>query len=307
MRRILSTLVLICASSIPTVAGLQLDPPGRPNEDGHTINGKLSRDDFPLEERFAYFAHYSPTVRSTAAASMRKVGEKAMPFIIRGLQSDDRHVVRTSCDAISNVRSYSGVKLHDTSPITPELAATALPQLLALLDRDDFYLQAGALQALSRCGKASAPHLQQIASFLADEEWWLRASSAAVLQSVGSPEADPYSVDLARAMLREQHIMCLNSMTQALRALMQTSTNVGEVVVAIGEGLANMEPNTLRRQGLQVLESVGTNAVIARPHIEALVSEERARLEQAEGAAADVLKKDLGNLEHTLKIISGQP
>jgi HEAT repeat protein len=298
--------LLLASASIH--AELELDPPGRPNEDGHSINAKLGRDDFPIEHRFAYFAHYSPTVRSTAAASLRKEGAKAMPFLIRGLQSRDRRVVRTSCDTISAVRAYVGVKVNTQSPITAEVAAEAIPDLVALLDRDDDYIQAGALQALSRCGKAAAPHLAQIAPYLTDKEWWLRVSAAYVMQGVGSPETDPYAVDLARALLSEQHVMCLNQMTAALRSIAASSTNIVATVSIIGEGLADMEINTFRRQGLSVLEGLGDRATAARPHIQALVDEGQKAFKETEPSSPmhRELREDLKNLEQALTTIPAE-
>ena len=300
----------ILAALLPTLnaTSLELDPPGRPNESGTAISEKLKEGELSLEERFEYFSHYSPVIRMNASHSMSKEGEEAMPYIIRGLQSKDRHVIRASCDAITVFRGFFGVNVKGKTPIAPEIAAQAVPYLVPLLDLQDFYIQAGALQALSKCGKAAAPHLPKAAKFLKDDEWWLRLSAAYAIQGVGSPEADKYTAALTEAMLIERDIMCLNGMTASLKDLMKTAANCEEIALTVGKNLTKMERAYIRQRGRDVLNAMGTKGKAALPYVDKLIEQEEQYLERAEkeGTLGNWDKWDLDNLKKTREKISGE-
>jgi len=304
------THITIFAGVLPilNVLALELDPPGRPNESGTEISERLAKGEISLEERFEYFSHYSPVIRMNASHSMGKEGEKALPYIIRGLQSKDRHVARAACDAITAFRGFFGVNVKSKKPIDPEIAAQAVPYLVPILGRQDFYLQAGALQALSKCGKAAAPHLPKVAKFLKDDEWWLRISAAYALQGVGSPEANKYVTQLAEAILIERDIMCLNGMAAALKELMKTAAACDQVALVVGKGLADMQRTYIRQRGRDVLDVMGPKARVALPYIDRLIEQEERTLEKAEkaGTLGHWDKWDLDNLKKTRERISGE-
>lgn len=308
MKKILITQFVILSSFQSLLAGtaLEIDPAGRPNESGTSIAEKLSKPETSLEERFKYFAHYSPVIRMKAAHSMTKEGEKAMPFIIKGLQSKNRHVVRASCDAITAFRGFFGVNVKGKTGIPPEIAAKAVPYLAPIVNRDDIYLQTGALQALSKCGKAAAPHLPKVMKFLKHDEWWLRISAAYVIQGVGSPEADKYGVDLAKAVLSERYIMCLNGMTNSLKELLKTSSATDEVAKVVGKNLGDMERAYIRQRGRDILEVMGGKAKAALPYLDKLIAREDRALEQAgkNGTLDKWDKWDLENLKKTREKIA---
>lgn len=303
-------LLAIATALLPVLnaMALELDPPGRPNESGTAISEKLASGEMPLDERFEYFSHYSPVIRMNASHSMAKEGAKAMPYVIRGLQSKDRHVVRASCDAITAFRGFFGVNVKGKTSMAPEVAAPAVPYLVPLLDRPDFYIQAGALQALSKCGKAAAPHLSRAVKFLDDDEWWLRLSAAYVMQGVGSPEADQYAVELAEVLLKERHIMCLNGLTASLKELMKTAWTCDEIAELIGRNLVNMERAYIRQRGRDVLNIMGRKAKAALPYLDKLVEQEARYIEKAEkeGTLGSWDKWDLENLKKTREKIAGE-
>lgn len=305
-RWIAHTSILVLLFSGISVTSLALDPEGKPNEDGHTIADKLGKADCPLEQRFDYFSHYSPTIRSMASSSMRKEGTNAIPYLLKGLQSGDRRVVRASCDAISGVRTFSGVNFKPHPAMTPEVAAPAVPYLIPLLEWDDPYIQAGVLQALSKCGKTAAPHLKQIVSYLKHKEWWVRVSAAYVLEGVGSPEADPYAQHLARALLNEHNIMCLTQMTRALRTLVGAASTSDAVVGVMGKGLESMERAFIRGQALDILQAMGPKAAAALPAIEDLISADERLLTKTDAASpiAKSLREDIANLTKAREAIT---
>ncbi|MHC4251211.1 MAG: HEAT repeat domain-containing protein [Planctomycetota bacterium] len=287
-------------------SGLRYDVPGVPNEPGEAIQEKLRAPDVPLETKYAYFSHYSPVVRRLASAAMASAGDEAMPFVLRGLRSGDRHRIRAACDAISGFEGWSYRRMK--SKIPTDAAAEAVPDLVAALDHERLYIRDGALHALARCGKAPAPHLPKIAAFLADDEWWLRSSAALAILAVGSPEADAYAVPLAEAMLGERHIMCLNDMSHALKGLMKSMSTHGEVAKALGRGLEGMERAYVRQRGRDVLDVLGAKGKEALPFINLLIAEEERYVEKAEkaGTLGNWDKWDLDNLKKTRAKLVGK-
>jgi len=287
-------------------SGLRYDVPGVPNEAGETIQERLGDPGTPLETKYAYFSHYSPVVRRLASAAMASAGDEAMPFVLRGLRSGDRHRIRAACDAISGFEGWSYRRMK--SNITPEAAARAVPELVRALEHEHVYVRDGALHALACCGKAAAPHLPRIAAFLADDEWWLRSSAALAIMAVGSPEADAYTIPLAEAMLGERPIMCLNDMSHALKTLMKTASTHEEVAGVLGRGLGGMERAYVRQRGRDVLDAMGSKGKEALPFVNMLIAEEERRVEEAEkeGALGDQDKSDLDNLRKTRDRIAGE-
>ena len=282
-----------------------------PNEAGDAIFAKLDEESTSLETITSYFTHYSPVVRFKASQAMSKRGQESMPFLIKALQSGDKYQVRAACDAISQVRGFFGVtvKTNRRRPqsMTPEINAAAVPYLAPLLEHEDMYVRVGALQALSRCGKAAAPHLPKVATFIADEEWWLRGGAAYVLHGVGSPEADPYLPALAQAMLKERHIQCLNIMSAALRDLVKTSANPEQLAEQIGKELGGMYHSYHRHRGREDLEAAGVDAKIALPYIDLLIAEkeESVKKAEAEGKEAKADQAELKQLKKTRDKLMG--
>lgn len=300
----------ILAATLPALsaAALQTDPEGKPNEDGQEVCDRLASGSMAPKDIYEYFAHYSPVIRVRASHAMLAKDEGADPFIIRGLKSKDKRVVRASCDAISGFGGWAADRMKKRPAPTPERAAMVVPHLVPLLEHEALYVRDGALLALSRCGKKAAPHLPRVAEFLSDEEWWLREGAAMVLAGVGSPEADRYAVRLARTLLGERHIMCLNSMSRSLKSLMTTAAASKEVALVIGKGLAGMERAYIRQRGRDVLDGMGTKAKEALPHVDRLIEEEKRYIEKAtaDGTLGRWDQWDLDNLRKTREKISGQ-
>ncbi len=257
-----------------------------PNEAGEAIFARLEDEATSLETIYSYFTHYSPVMRFKASQAMSKRGKASMPFLIKALQSGDKYQIRAACDAISQVRQFFGVsvKTNRRTPqsMTLEINAEAVPYMSPLLDHENMYIRAGALQALSRCGKAAAPHLPKVATFITDDEWWLRGGAAYVLQGVGSPEADKYLPSLAKTMLTERRIQCLNIMSATLKDLIRTSSNRQQLAEQIGEGLGQMHDYYHRLRGRDVLDAAGTDAGIALPYVNKLIAEMEETLKDAE-------------------------
>ncbi len=78
---------LLCLLVVGPGMALEIDPPGRPNEDASAIVERLNDRSIPLEARVAYFSHYNPVVRMAASKSVMLEGEKAVPFIQKALKS----------------------------------------------------------------------------------------------------------------------------------------------------------------------------------------------------------------------------
>jgi len=262
-----------------------------PNEEGGAIFAKLDDEATSPETIYGYFTHYSPVVRFKASQTMSKRGKASMPFLIKALQSDNRYEIRAACDAISQVRQFFGVTVKTDrrrpQSMTPEINAEAVPFLVPLLEHEHMYVRMGALQALSRCGKAAAPHLPKVATFITDDEWWLRCGAAYVLHGVGSPEADPYLPALAGAMLKERHIQCLNVMSATLRDVITTSANKEQLAEQIGRELGDMHHAYHRQRGREVLDAAGVDAEIALPYINKLIAEMEGAIEKAEASGKE--------------------
>ena len=281
------------------------DQGDKPNDEGGAIFAKLDDEATPLETVYEYFSHYSPVVRHKASQTMSKRGAAGMPFLIKALRSDDKYRIRAACDAISQVRGFFGVtvKTNRRRPqsMTPEINAEAVPDLAPLLDHKDMYVRAGVLQALSRCGKAAEPHLPKVATFLTDDEWWLRSGAAYVLHGVGSPEADTYLPALVEALLKERHIQCLNIMSATLKDVIKTSANREQLAEQIGKELGGMHHAFHRQRGRDVLDAAGVEAKVALPYVEALIAEKEKSIKKAEaqGKEAKGDQNELAQLKKT--------
>jgi len=308
MARRIGGAILAATLCAPFAAALETDPEGKPNEDGQEICDRLASGTMAPTDIYEYFAHYSPVIRVRASHAMLAKDEGADAFIIRGLKSKDKRVVRASCDAISGFGGWAADRMKKRPAPTPERAAKVAPHLVPLLEHEALYVRDGALLALSRCGKEAAPHLPKVAVFLEDDEWWLREGAAVVLAGVGSPQADRYAVRLAETLLRERHIMCLNSMSRSLKTLMTTAAGSAEVALLIGKGLEGMERAYIRQRGRDVLDAMGTKAKVALPYVDRLIEKEKRYIEKAtaDGTLGRWDQWDLDNLRKTREKITGQ-
>jgi hypothetical protein len=306
-RRIMTAgllVVWVCAGCSSLLAGAGKGP----NEAGSAILEKLKSAETSLETIYGYFSHYSPVVRKNAAEAMAKRGEAAMPFLIRGLKTGRKYESRAACDAISGIRGFFGVNVKEANyPITTEMAATAMPHIVALLDHEDFYVRAGALHALSKCGKAAAPHLPRAVTFLKDDEWWIRDGAGCVIEGVGSPESDPYLEDLANAMAREQHIECLNAMSWRLPGLLKTAPaeTRDRVLLLVAGNVPQMDGAFRRFRGRGVLDALGTDARVALPLIEKYLKEQEELVKKGEAVPADA-QWELDQLKATREKLAGE-
>jgi len=295
---------------VSLAAALDFDPPGRPNESGHAIAEKLAAETTSAEQIYEYFRHYSPVVRKKASEEMGRRGEEAMPLIVKGLKSSNRYEIRAACDAINGMRGFFGVNVKDerNNPITIEMAAPTAPLLAELLDHEHMYVRVGALYALSRCGKAAAPYLPRVVKFLKDDEWWLRDGATYVLEGVGSPEADRYTRALAKAMLKEQHIQCLNNMSKVLGSLLQTASTADAIARTIVEQVEGMKTPYHRQRGRDVLNKMGTEAAALLPEIEKMIKRKEQAIAKAmeSGSLGKYEEWDLEHLRTTQRILAGE-
>ena len=277
MRRLLTGLALF-ALAAPAVRALEIDPPGRPNEDCYVIREKIESREWPIEKRFDYFGHYNPAIRRMAAFSLMREGEKAMPFILKALQATDVRVIRSGCDALTGPFGIAPRQRKELRAVmTPDVAAKAVPYLARLLEHEDMYVREGAMLALSNCGKAAAPLLDKVVPFLDDDEWWLRNAAAHVLRGVGPPEADRYAEKLARVFRTEPSTYPRNRMREAAVRLAEGAQR-DAVIRLVAQDAERRERGYHRTSLLELFKALGPKASAALPTIEKLMTREKALL-----------------------------
>lgn len=286
----------------------KLDQLGVPNESGTAIAEKLKDKGTSVETIYSYFSHYSPVIRKQASEAMATRGEEAMPYIIKGLKSFKKYEARASCDAISGVRQFFGMSVKAVT-IKTELVVKAMPDIIKLLDHDHSYVRLGALQALSKCGKAAASSLSRVVPLLKDEEWWVRDAAGCVMEGVGSPETDKYLEKMAIALRDEMHVECYNFMSGRLAGLaMSASKDVKDkLAIQLVKNIPEMNYPWKKQRALSVLDTMNTNGVAALPAFDKL-------LEKQETLVADLKKKSksladedwlLGGMKKTRHLLAG--
>jgi len=271
----------------PNTTGLAIDVPGKPNEalsalraDFIGAKGTAPLRKTPLEKRAKYMGHFDPRIRRDAAYSLMAEGAKAMPHILDALASKDVRVIRAGCDALGGNYRMNGRGMPELrEAMTPEIAGRAVPALLPLLKHEDTYIREGALMALANCGKAAAKHLDRITPLADDEDWWVRAGVAYVLNYIEQPQTQDHVAETIRNFRAEKSIFGKNRLRESLVGMARR----GHAVEAIVEALiadARGEDGFSAGQAIGALGQIGPNAKAAAPLF-------RERLEQAKRCAAE--------------------
>lgn len=272
----------------PCTTGLVFDPPGKLNVtvrdvrndwlglvNGQEPEGGPRPSRMSIAERAKYFGHFDARVRLTASRSMMKEGKAAMPCIIKALQSDDVRVLRSACDAIAGEFSMNGLGRDSSKgPMNSDVTGEAAPYLIPLVKHEDMYVRAGALMALSKCGKAAAKHLDKIVPAADDEDWWVRSGVAYVLGSIAEPQTGEFVESTVRNFLNEPSIYGKNRFREAITSMAKRGHGA-EVII---DGLMKdaQSPNAFdRASALTALSGIGPNARKALPILEAKLEEAR--------------------------------
>ena len=147
----------------------------------------------PVEWYAKLMRHYSPTVRDWAAHGLGFQGEKAIPEILKALQSKDGRLRIAGLDAISGTTGWSPGKT--TMNITPEMIEKHfLPYIVRPLKDPaaPMWEKRHALMAMSCAdAKTITRHLGLITPYFAEDEWWLRVAAFATMHPL-IPETETF-------------------------------------------------------------------------------------------------------------------
>ncbi|MBT3202191.1 MAG: hypothetical protein HN350_19990, partial [Phycisphaerales bacterium] len=232
------------ASALPPVTtGLTVDAPGKPNDSISPLRADFIGDrganaprKTPLDQRAKYMGHFDSRIRRDAAYSLMADGAKAMPYILKALDSNDIRVIRAGCDALGGNYRMNGRGMSNLrQAMTTDIAGQAVPKLLPLLKHKDAYVREGALMALANCGKAAAPHLDKVNALANDEEWWVRAGVAYVLGYVEEPQTQGKADKLIEAFAKETSVFGRNRLRESLVNMAKRGHNTDAVVKALIE------------------------------------------------------------------------
>jgi len=301
----------------PVTTGLAVDVPGKPNQELTALRmdfigtkGVEPLGKTPLAERAKYLGHFDPRLRRDAAYSLMADGAKAMPYILKALDSKDIRVIRAGCDALGGNYAMNGRGMrHLREAMTPDIAGQAVPKLVPLLKHSDAYVREGALMALANCGKAAAKHLDEVNALAHDEEWWVRAGVAHVLGYVQEPETDGKAGKMIEAFHKEQSVFGRNRFREALVNMARRGHNTDAVVRALITETKHPH-GYYGSMAMAALARIGANAKAAAPLFEAKLAEAKERLANAKtGGEKKQLEKRIRSLEGTLRSMnpSAQP
>ncbi len=275
----------------PNTTGLTMDPPGRPNAEFEPLRTALSERTMPIEKRAKYLGHPDPRIRRSAAWSLMAEGAKAMPFILKALDSEDIRVIRAGTDALTGGFNMNGRGTPDLRrAMTPDIAGAAVPQLLPLLDHEDVFVRQGALLALSSCGKAATKHLDKITALADDEDWWVRAGVAHVLHYTQQPETADYVEATIRNYLTEKSIFGKNRLREALVGMAKRGHGAEAIVKALIDDGA-----------ISALGAIGPNAKAATGLLQQRIQQAKERAARAKtDRAKQAAQRSVGNLQKLL-------
>ena len=161
--------------------------------------------------------------------------------------------------------------------MTPDIASQAIPDLIPLLDHSDMYVRAGALLALSSCGKAVAPYYKDVVRLADDGDWWVREGVAHVLNYTGDPSATEYVDAVIRNFIDEPSYFGRNRQKESLITIGR-NYDADKIVKALMP-IARRGKNGAAALG--VLGEIGPNARAAAFVIEEQIDEVSKRLEGA--------------------------
>jgi len=279
----------------PNTTGLTIDPPGEPNEDFEPLRRGLSERTMPIEQRAKYLGHPDPRIRRSAAWSLMAEGAKAMPYILKALDSKDIRVIRAGTDALTGGFNMNGRGTPELrAAMTPDIAAAAVPKLLPLLDHEDVFIRQGALLALSSCGEAATRHLDKITRLADDEDWWVRAGVAHVLHYTQQPETADHAAATIRNYLAEKSVFGKNRLREALVGMAKRGHGSDAIVKAlIADG------------AVSALGAIGPNAKAAVGLITERIQQAKARVAKAKTDRARAgAERQVKNLEGLLRKIN---
>ena len=298
----------------PCTTGLVFDPPGKPNPSVSDIHSdfignedKPVKSRTPIAERAKYFGHFDSRIRQAASFSLLAEGKAAMPYIIKALQSNDVRVIRSGCDAIAGKFSMNGLGRNSSGgPMSSDVTGQAVPYLLPLVKHKDMYVRAGALMALSKCGKATAKHLDQIVIAADDEDWWVRAGVAYVLGSVTEPETGKVVQSTVRNFLAEPSIYGKNRFREAISAMARRGHGTDEIIAGLIKD--SQSPNAYDRStAMTALGAIGPNAKAALPVLEARLEELRQRFATEENSGKKkLIERSIDKWESIIRKTKGQ-
>jgi hypothetical protein len=299
----------------PNTTALAIDVPGKPNEAlsglrvdfiGIKDNAPLGKT--PLARRAKYLGHFDPRIRRDAAYSLMAEGAKAMPYILKALESKDVRVIRAGCDALAgNYRMNGRGMPHLREAMTPDVAGQAAGKLLPLLEHEDTYVREGALMALANCGKAAAGHLDKITRLSNDKDWWVRAGVAYVLQYVQEPETQDHAAPTLRNFRTEESIFGKNRLRDSLIDMARRGHSAEKIVNAL---IADARGDDGFSAGMAIgaLGRIGPNAKAAAPLFEERLAQARKRAAEATtDRARQSAERQIRNLEGILRKMTTTP
>lgn len=272
----------------PCTTGLTFDPPGKPNKDLDElrrdfvgIKDQPALGTMSLARRAQYLGHFDSRIRRDAAYSLMGEGAKAMPYILKALESKDVRVIRGGCDAIGGKFGMNGLgRGNKRSVMTPDIAGQAVPKLLPLLKHPDMYVREGALMALSNCGKAAARHLDEIVACANDDDWWVRAGVAYVLRYVQEPQTGRNAAETIKNFLAEKSVFGRNRFRNALTAMAKRGDASDAIVKALIED-SRSEDGFNAGMAVGALGEIGPNAKAALPIFQEKLAKAKANLAKA--------------------------
>jgi HEAT repeat protein len=299
----------------PVTTGLAIDVPGKPNDSISPIRadfigarGTEPERKTPLDQRAKYLGHVDSRIRRDAAYSLMADGAKAMPYILKALDSQDIRVIRAACDALGGNYRMNGRGMNNLrEAMTTEIAGRAVPKLIPLLKHEDAYIREGALMALANCGKAAAPHLDKITALANDEEWWVRAGVAYVLGYVQEPETKGKADGTIEAFTKEQSIFARNRFLESLVSMAKRGHNTDAIVKALIEETKHPH-GFYSSTAMSALGNIGYNAKAAAPLFEAKLAEAKEQLAAAKSESAKKkIERNIRSLQSKLNAMTSAP
>jgi hypothetical protein len=299
----------------PNTTGLTMDPPGEPNDPISPLRadflgrkGTKALGKTPLAERAKYLGHFDSRLRRDAAYSLMTDGEKAMPYILKALDSDDIRVIRSGCDALGGPYPMNGRgRPNWPETMNTDIAGQAVPKLLPLLKHKDAYIREGALMAMANCGKAAAEHLDEVTALANDEEWWVRAGVSHVLGYVQEPETDGKAGKMIEAFHKEKSTFGRNRLRESMVNMARRGHNTDAVVKALIEETKHPH-GFYSSMAMSALGKIGPNAKSAAPLFEAKLAEAK---KQLSAAKTDSVKKQIErrirSLQGTINAMTSAP
>jgi len=203
-----------------------------------------------------HFRHYNPVARTQAAGAIGYHGDKAIPAILKALDSTDARVRRAGLESLSGYHYF----FMEKAPFTYTHAGIekTVPRILKILadPKSDMWEIEGALWAISNAApKTIAKHLPLLRKFLTHEEWWVRSAAFVAISDAGKLAA-PAIGDLFDAFGKSSHVSARNDYSKRLDRLINKdkiplpSTVRIRAVRTLGRDLVDLtdrEPSYVRR------------------------------------------------------------